>query len=112
MKKMKQVQLDTLNRGAVMDLFDLEFGKVLQNIEDENTKPDEVRSVTITLKIKPDKTRRTAETKLSVTSKLSSVKPSESFMFFDKSEKGFEAFEDEPTPELNFVEKITSTGGK
>lgn len=102
---MKKIRLDTLQHGAVVDLFDEELAKVLDNIADENTKPDDVRKITIELSIKPDKTRSTAETSLKVTSKIAGIKPQTSFLFFDHQEigTGIEAFEDEPGPELPFV---------
>ena len=39
---MEKVTLQTLNRGAVVDLFDAELEKVLSNIADENTNPTTV----------------------------------------------------------------------
>ena len=36
---MEKLSLQSLNRGALIDLFDVEFKKVLANIEDENTEP-------------------------------------------------------------------------
>jgi len=99
---MKKVSLETLQHGAVIDLFDSELERVLENIADENTKPDQVRKITIELTIKPDKTRRTAETQLKVHSKIAGIKPQESFLFFDRESKSKQllAFEDEPGPEL------------
>jgi hypothetical protein len=99
---MKKVSLDTLQHGAVVDLFDSELERVLANIADENTKPNEARKITIELTIKPDKTRRTAETILKVHSRIAGIKPQESFLFFDRESSSTQllAFEDEPGPEL------------
>lgn len=97
------LNLSRFQRGAAMDMFDEELQKVLANINDENTKPDAVRSITIKLAIKPDKTRRTAETTLEVKSTLAAIKPSESFLFFDRDKNGnILAYEDEQTPDLPF----------
>ncbi len=107
MSEMKKLRLDTFQHGAVVDLFDEELRKVLDNIADQNTKPNEERVIIIKFSIKPDKTRSTAETTLDVKSKLAGIKPQNSFLFFDHQERGegIEAFEDDPGPELPFVVK-------
>ena len=98
---MKEVELLTIQNGAILDLFDDELRKVLANIEDENTVANQERSITIKIAIKPDKTRRSAEVKTQVSSTLAKVKPAESFMFFDRDEEGhFSAYADDPGPEL------------
>ena len=35
---MKKVTIDKLQRGAVVEMFDEELKKVLENIDDENTR--------------------------------------------------------------------------
>ncbi len=97
---MEKVSLATLNGGAVTDLFNAELEKILENIEDENTQPTAVRSVSIKVEIKPDKTRRTGTTRLSVSSKLASVKPQESLLYFDSDAGELAAFEDNPRQEV------------
>lgn len=98
---MKKIELAKFQHGAVSELFDEEFSKVLQNIEDENTIANKPRSITIKMEIKPDKKRRTGEVKVSVSSTLAKVKPAESFLFFDRDERGkFSAYEDNDTPTL------------
>lgn len=107
---MQKIELQTIQNGAILELFDEEFKKVLANIEDENTAPNQERSLTIKIAIKPDKTRRTGEIKVQVSSSLAKIKPSESFLFFDKDEKGhFSAYADDPGPELP---GIAETNGK
>lgn len=92
---MKEVTLDSIQNGAVIDMFDEEFKKVLDNIADENTKPDAVRTITITVKVKPDKTRRSAATEIDCKSRLCPVKPSDGFIFLNEGKGGLEAFEDD-----------------
>jgi len=97
----QKIELQTIQNGAVLDLFGEEFKKVLANIEDENTAANQERSVTIKVAIKPDKTRRTGEVKVQVSSSLAKIRPAESFLFFDKDGEGkFSAYEDDPGPEL------------
>ena len=111
---MKQVSLAELQNGAVVELFDDQLRKVLDNIADINTKPDQVRKIKIELAIKPDKTRKVAETKLSVSASLANIKPQESFMFFQK-ESGtgkISAFEDQPGPELPGINELAVSAGR
>jgi len=44
---MQRIELQTMQNGAVIELFNEEFRKVLENIEDENTSPDRTRKVTL-----------------------------------------------------------------
>ena len=98
---MKEIDLLTIQNGAVLYLFDEEMKKVLANIEDENTVANSVRSITIKIEIKPGKTRRTGEIKVQAYSTLAKVKPAESFLFFDRNNDGkLVALADEPGPEL------------
>jgi hypothetical protein len=98
---MNKIDLKQFQNGAVLEMFDEELKKVLANIEDENTMAKTERSVTIKVSIKPDKTRRTGEAKIQVSSTLAKVKPSESLLFFDRDEAGnFAAYEDDPGPQL------------
>ena len=97
----RRLELQNIQNGAVIEMFDEELRKVVANIEDENTVPNQERSVTIKIAIKPDKTRRTGEVKVSASSTLAKIKPSESFVFFDRDEAGrFAAYADDPGPEL------------
>jgi hypothetical protein len=107
---MEKVELQTIQNGAVIEMFDEELRKVLANIQDENTVPNQERSITIKIAIKPDKTRRTGEVKVQASSTLAKIKPTESFMFFDKDKSGaFVALEDDPGPMLPGMEKPESS---
>lgn len=110
---MKQVSLAELQHGAVIELFDDQLRKVLDNIADINTKPDQVRKIKIELAIKPDKSRKVANTMLSVSASLANIKPCESFMYFRReSETGkISAFEDQPGPELTGINELAESAG-
>lgn len=84
---MKQVDLSSLQNGAVLDMFSEEFTKVMRNIADDNVKPDATREITIKVSIKPDKTRQTATTKVDVSSKLAPVKSSDGMLFIGYDER-------------------------
>jgi hypothetical protein len=75
--KYEGIDLNTLNQGAVLDLFAVEWQKLLDNINDLNTKPDAVRKVKIEIAVKPAKDRRNAVSSVSVTTNLAAIMPHE-----------------------------------
>lgn len=104
---MKKVELTTLQNGLVIDMFNEEFQKVMQNIADDNVKPDAVREISIKLQIKPDKTRQTAVTKIDVKSKLANVMAREGMMFMGNENGSPVAYEDVyEQQEMDIEEKL------
>lgn len=69
------VSLDTLAQGAVVEKFEDEFNRVLENVQDPNTKATATRSITITVTLKPDEDRSFASTSVEVKAKLAPSKP-------------------------------------
>ena len=51
------MQLSEINSGALQEVFDYEFDKVLRNIRDINTDPKAKRKVTIEMTISPNEKR-------------------------------------------------------
>ena len=51
------MQLSEINSGALQEVFDYEFDKVLRNIRDVNTDPKAKRKVTIEMPISPNEKR-------------------------------------------------------
>lgn len=97
----KPVSLESINSGAVTELFDEEFKRLLANIADENTEPNASRSITIKVVVKPQKNRESANTKISVTSALAPIKPNEGLIMFSSDGSKIQAFEsDLRQPEL------------
>lgn len=86
------VTLDTINSGAAIDLFEEEFEKLLKNVADDNTEASKERSITVTLKVKPSKTREQAVTTVSVTSRLAPLKPHESLIVLSNDGSKIQAF--------------------
>lgn len=92
----KVVTLETLNGGAVKDLFDVALDKLLENIGDENTKADASREIRIVVSVKPDKQRATAVSKVAVTTKLAPVNPHESFVVLSSDGSRVMAYTTDP----------------
>lgn len=84
---MKEVDLVTLQHGAVLKMFNREMEKVLDNIDNENIKPDLPRTVTIKLTFTPDREREHAVIKIDVSSRLPS-KPKEGVVFLAPKKGG------------------------
>ena len=78
------VSLSTLGGGAAVQLFQAELQKVLDNIVDENTKPDAMREVTLKVKIKPDVDRDYGQVSISCVSKLAPMAPFGTNFFIGK----------------------------
>lgn len=110
---MEKVTLQTLKSGVVIDLFNVEFEKMLANINDENTSPTTSRSITIKIEVKPGKTRRDAECRISVSSRLAPIKPAESTLYLDSDDGILAAYEDNPEQHtLDFTSgNISAIGG-
>lgn len=68
--KSTEIKLESLADGSVSERFKQELAKVLTNIADPNTSAKAVRNVSVTLTIKPNEKRDTAEVSISATSKL------------------------------------------
>jgi len=76
----QEVTLDTLNMGAARELFEAAWNRLLANIGDDNTKPTAVRSISITVKVKPNENRDSAATTVAVTDRLAPLSPHEHFV--------------------------------
>lgn len=60
--------------GAIKERVDIEMGKVLANIMDENTKPEFKRKVTVTLEFSPKEDRQRVEVEAIVRSSLAPLR--------------------------------------
>lgn len=77
-----RVTLENLGKGAALELFESELSNVIANILDPNTKADTVRTITLKVKIKPDKKSRSmCALEVGCESKLAATMPFESTIF-------------------------------
>lgn len=77
----QEVVLETIGAGTLPELFGHEWRKLLANTQDPNTDPEEVREITIKIKVKPSKNREEATTRLHISSKLASFRAVEQRVF-------------------------------
>jgi len=75
MTKLTEVTIETVAKGAAPEVFQHEFEKVLHDIRDLNKDPEAVRSITMTFKFRPLKSREEAQVRLDVRTKLADLTP-------------------------------------
>ena len=83
-----EVTLENVAGQMAPKVFDHLFEKVLENIRDPNTDPEEVRSVTLTFKFKPLKSRNEAACVLESKLKLASIEPFAGHVFMRHGKGG------------------------
>jgi len=82
-----KVSLETLAGGALGEMFDHEFARLLQNIDDPNTAPEAVRKIMLEVVVKPTKDREMAAVSIFCRSKLAGLQPHGASIFIG-SERG------------------------
>jgi hypothetical protein len=91
----ERVSLQNLARGAVVERFDDELRKVLDNIIDPNTTLA-TRKITITVAIKPDKDRDFGGVDVTCKSTLAPASPLGTKIFIGRDKSGAVASEVDP----------------
>lgn len=77
------LSLDRLAGGALAEKLNIELRKMAENIKDPNTKADAVRTVTVTIKVKPDEKRQVGQTDIGVKSTLAPSRGIPASFIFD-----------------------------
>jgi hypothetical protein len=104
MKDMSEVTLMTIARGAVPELFQEEFTRLLANIDDPNTDAEAARKITIEMIFKPSENRDSAAVRVLVKSKLPGFRPAGASIWISKKGGGIVALQANPDQgELNLV---------
>lgn len=88
MTKEKIIDLNEFADGAAAEKFNNEMQKILDNIADLNTDPEKIRTVTLTVKIKPSENRQTANVSVSAKSALAPAKEVSSTILMDRDTTG------------------------
>ena len=83
-----EISIDQLAGGGLTERINRELAKVAENVLDPNTKADAVRTLTITLKIKPDENRQVGTAEFAVKSSLVPAKGLPSAFVFDFDNEG------------------------
>lgn len=105
------LSLLTICGGCAEERFDVKLQEILENILDPNTEATAERTVTLTVKIKPDEDRQMLRNTLVVTSKPAPLSPQSSYSTIGKDIRGkAEAHEVKPfiQTEIQFPKNVTS----
>lgn len=98
----KIVTLNEINKGAISELFEVEYQKLLNNLADENTNWKTGREITMKLKVKlSSEERSSAVSMVEVASKLAPPKANEEIIHLNFNGRDVEALAIKPTNQLN-----------
>lgn len=82
------IDINSLSGGAVAERINRELLKVAENVLDPNTKPETVRTLTVTIKIKPDESREIGVTDIQVKTGLAPTRGIPAKFVFDYGKDG------------------------
>ena len=82
------INIGNLNEGAVIDAFDLELRKVLENIADLSTVATATRTITVKIDFKPESDRCKVHTEVSVKTSLAPIEKHSSKVYVAKTDEG------------------------
>ena len=106
MEEQEQVSLENLDGGSAIERFNYELQKVIENIHDPNTIPEATRTVSLKVKIKPDKEDRGfAVVGIHVDSSLAPLKPRTTSFYTGLKDGEYVAFEYNPQQQRLFTGK-------
>jgi hypothetical protein len=91
------INIGNINEGAMVDGFDIELRKALENIADLSTPATATRTVTLQLTLKPHSDRVVIETEFRCASKLAGIETHKAKIFLGRAEEGgLVAFDADP----------------
>jgi hypothetical protein len=91
------INIGNINEGAIIDAFDINLRKVLDNIADLNTPATATRSLVIRVDFKPHSDRCTVATEVNCTTRLAAIEKHAGKVFVGKTEDGvMVAFDKDP----------------
>jgi hypothetical protein len=91
------VNIETINEGAIIQGFEIELRRALENIADLNTPATFTRAIKLELILKPHSDRVVIETEFKVSSKLAGIETHKSKVFLGRAEDGgLVAFDGDP----------------
>jgi hypothetical protein len=100
---LQPVNLGSIARGALMELFEIEIAKLAANIADTKTKATKERRLTLELSLKPDQDRKTIDVTTRASLKLAPIADHASRVYLGKDTDGHPLlFDTDPRQELLF----------
>jgi len=107
-----ELTLEGFAHGALRERFADELQRVVDNIDDPNTEPEKVRSITIKVAFRPDGDRSSAKVETTVSTKLAGPVASTSRVFLSRMGTGrrLVAYEHDPR-QVDLFAAATPNGG-
>ena len=100
---LEPLNIDSIARGALLELFEANALKVAQNIADSATDAEAVRKITLELKFKPEGDRRAVKLTTTATCKLAAISQHVSRVYLGKDEEGkVYLFDQDPRQDVLF----------
>jgi hypothetical protein len=100
---LQPVNLGSIARGALMELFEIEIAKVAANIADTKTKATKERRLTLELSFKPDADRKSIDVTTRANIKLAAIADHASRVYLGRdTENRPLLFDSDPRQELLF----------
>lgn len=84
----KELTLESLGHGVVHEKFSYELEKVMANINDENTDPEKLRKIDLTIKFKPAADRGFIKIEVHSKAELAPDSPTEHHVFSGIDNRG------------------------
>ncbi|GAB7387394.1 replication terminator protein [Bacillaceae bacterium] len=85
---MSSIDLSSFAGGAVVERFNIELQKILENVADPNTDPKKARKLQLTLTIKADENRDIANVSIQTKTTLVPAKEIETKLIMDRDSRG------------------------
>jgi hypothetical protein len=82
------INIGNINEGVVMDAFQLELQKVMENIADLSTVATATRSITLKFDLKPESDRCRVHTEFSTSTKLAPIETHKAKLFMARTDEG------------------------
>jgi len=105
---MEPLNIGSISRGALMELFEANALKIAQNIADTSTQAATPRTLTIKLRFKPDIDRRAVQVTASAKVDLAAIAPHESRAYIGKDDAGkVYLFDQDPRQDILFEPPVS-----
>jgi hypothetical protein len=104
MPQLEPLNLGSIARGALLELFEATATRVAHNIADTSTDAEAPRKITIELTFKPESDRRALKLTTTATCKLASISKHVSRVYLGKDDAGKTyLFDQDPRQEVLFA---------
>lgn len=106
------VTLTTLAQGAVIELFQVELQRALDDIADPNRKAEDAREVTFKVRIIPEEDRESADVAISARTKLGTLRTVNTRLYLGQAKGVNVAVEHNPKQAQLFDEHVNTQTGE